>query len=667
MTIANQDNRTSAVGSGAVGQEVPFLFPITDTSDLLVKKRVTATGVETTLDETTNYTVEIDVDSEGGTLTTVTAIELTEQIHIIGDPENTQSLDLEQGGSFNAENIETALDKNTRLTIKNYDLLANKAITFPQTDPSLTTVLPSAIDRASKNLTFDASGNVAASASVEEGSVSFTTFGTNMAEAANALAGKAVINLDHALDIRDYGTVDPTGTADSTAAIQATIDAATAYQTVVLPTGTYKFSQLKFYNPIVFTGLGGVAGRWDSLVAGVTLLHDESTDPAIIIGGTSDSDITIGAFNIAEGITLANFLLYPAGSTANVGILIDGSTSIDADRGPARDICFENVTVRVFGGNNIKLIGGAFDIRFKGGSSRAKYDDGVITENAAYYTGGTSTPGQIHFYDFYSQAFPGDWNFKGHGIRLYGGGCAYGNGFYAESSCHVYGTHFEGLVTDPASIGLQIVGQYGIFCPGIITTHDTAIKIGDGTATVARNNFISTTVSAATVGLEITAGGSRRNSGVIYFSASVTTDIQDDRAGTDGAYNEFQLLNDTRRIENIRTLPNEATPTVGNSMASGGIFITGGTTPITDLDDGYPGQIAPIISVHTVPIINGTNIFLKDDRDWTMQSGDTLTLTQRTNTFWYEMSRSHNTSNSLAHVVCNENQVLCNDNQIVMN
>jgi len=94
------------------------------------------------------------------------------------------------------------------------------------------------------------------------------------------------------------------GVTDDTAALQAAIDAATAYGTVVLPPGTYKFSQLKFYNPIIFTGLGGVAGRWNSTVAGVKLLHDESTNPAIIIGGKSDSVIKEGDYpKITEFLT----------------------------------------------------------------------------------------------------------------------------------------------------------------------------------------------------------------------------------------------------------------------------------------------------------------------------------------------------------------------------
>ena len=229
MTVANQTNRTAALGDGAVDQEIPFTFPIKATSDLLVKKRVIATGVETTLDETTDYTVEIN-DDIGGTVTTVTAIGGAEQIHIIRNTPKTQSLDLEQGGSFNAENIEDALDKNTKLAIENKDAIG-KAITFPPTDSAgLTTKLPSSIDRASKYLTFDASGNAAATTEVPAGSVSFTTFGTNMAEAANALAGKAVINLDHVIDPRDYGIVGDGdgsgGGTDDATALQNAITAA---------------------------------------------------------------------------------------------------------------------------------------------------------------------------------------------------------------------------------------------------------------------------------------------------------------------------------------------------------------------------------------------------------------------------------------------------------
>ena len=308
MTVANQTNRIAAVGNAAIGQEVPFSFPITSTSDVLVKKRITATGVETLLTETTNYTVVIHGDI-GGTLTTVTAIETTEQIHIIRNTPRTQSLDLEPGGSFNAENVEDALDKNTKLAIENKDAIG-KAIIFPATDASLlTTILPNAIDGASKVVARDSSGNITMIDAVPEGSVAFSTFGTNMAEAANALAGKAVINLDHVIDVRDYGGVAD-GSTDTTTGLQDAIDAANAGTTkrVYFPAGAsyYKITtELTLYAGIRYFG-DGVGSQIRQVTSDGNVLAASNQDDLIIndlyLYGPGDT----GASTTGNGIYLSN-------------------------------------------------------------------------------------------------------------------------------------------------------------------------------------------------------------------------------------------------------------------------------------------------------------------------------------------------------------------------
>lgn len=191
MTVSNVTNRTSATGSGSSGQVVSFSFPITATSDLDVIKRVTATGVETTLAETTNYTVVI-TGTTGGTVTTVTTIETTEEIHIIRDTPKTQALDLEQGGAFNAENIESALDKNTKLAIDNDDAIT-RSLRAPTTDSTVLDLeIPNSIDRASKSLTFDASGNVTATAAATT-TVAFSDFGETLVDDANAAAARTTL------------------------------------------------------------------------------------------------------------------------------------------------------------------------------------------------------------------------------------------------------------------------------------------------------------------------------------------------------------------------------------------------------------------------------------------------------------------------------------------
>lgn len=86
------------------------------------------------------------------------------------------------------------------------------------------------------------------------------------------------------------------------------------------------------------------------------------------------------------------------------------------------------------------------------------------------------------------------------------------------------------------------------------------------------------------------------------------------------------------------TLANDATPTVANWD----LFLTGGTTTITDFDDGEPGQEIEIHSEHAVTITDGTNIFLVGSANFVMASTDVLKVRQKADGLWYEVTRSVN-------------------------
>lgn len=88
----------------------------------------------------------------------------------------------------------------------------------------------------------------------------------------------------------------------------------------------------------------------------------------------------------------------------------------------------------------------------------------------------------------------------------------------------------------------------------------------------------------------------------------------------------------------VVTLANGATP----SVVRGNLFKTGGTTPITDFDDGIVGQTIQILSAHTVTITDGTPIILAGGADFDTVATDTLTLTMFDDQVWQEVSRSVN-------------------------
>jgi hypothetical protein len=89
----------------------------------------------------------------------------------------------------------------------------------------------------------------------------------------------------------------------------------------------------------------------------------------------------------------------------------------------------------------------------------------------------------------------------------------------------------------------------------------------------------------------------------------------------------------------IHTLSNDATP----SVEGGRLWLTGGTTTVTDFDDGIEGQAITVIAEHAITITHGTNIFLNGAANFVMAVKDTLTLQCKADNKWYEIGRSDNT------------------------
>ncbi len=72
-------------------------------------------------------------------------------------------------------------------------------------------------------------------------------------------------------------------------------------------------------------------------------------------------------------------------------------------------------------------------------------------------------------------------------------------------------------------------------------------------------------------------------------------------------------------------------------------FLTGGTTTITDFDDGFEGLEIVVIAEHSLTITDGTNIFTPTGGNLSMNATDVLELIQKADNKWYCISFSDNT------------------------
>lgn len=159
MTISSATNLIQYNGNDATSAFSTGSIIFYDDSDLVVTTTIIATGVDTTLTLTTDYTVTGGNGAAGSITLVAGVLASTKRITISRAIPYTQPDEFVEGENILAETIETRFDKATIQT-QQVKEIADRALKFPGSDPtSLVATLPAAAVRASKVLAFDVDGN----------------------------------------------------------------------------------------------------------------------------------------------------------------------------------------------------------------------------------------------------------------------------------------------------------------------------------------------------------------------------------------------------------------------------------------------------------------------------------------------------------------------------
>lgn len=212
MAVSTTTNRVSYSCNGSV-TDFDFTFPIFQSSDLQVYLRTVATGVEVLLTETTDYSVApTNNDYEnGGTVTTVATYTSAYELLIIREVPLTQQTDYVDGDAFPADSHESALDRLTMI-VQQLNELFNRSLVTPKTDDeTLDMEIPSSVDRASRFLYFDASGEPTAVQNLA-GAIAATAFAETLLDDTDAEEARGTLkvnsNIIYELSGGDYTVLD---------------------------------------------------------------------------------------------------------------------------------------------------------------------------------------------------------------------------------------------------------------------------------------------------------------------------------------------------------------------------------------------------------------------------------------------------------------------------
>ena len=234
MTIQNTTIRKAGPSQGnGVTTVFPFTFKVFTASEILVTY-LDASGVESVLVLSTNYTVSLNADqnaSPGGSVTLLVAPATATYITLTSQVTNTQNLNLTNSGGFYPQSINDALDR-TVIEIQQLAEQASRSITIPKSSTA-SPLLP--IPTPLNVLAWNIDGTAITNVSLESSSNLSSYKATGTGSVTRTVASK----LNDTVSVKDFGAVGDAVT-DDTAAIQAAMNSGAT--SIYFPYGTYVVS-----------------------------------------------------------------------------------------------------------------------------------------------------------------------------------------------------------------------------------------------------------------------------------------------------------------------------------------------------------------------------------------------------------------------------------------
>jgi hypothetical protein len=242
--------------------------------------------------------------------------------------------------------------------------------------------------------------------------------------------------------------------------------------------GTYDISTTVIVDRrIELIAAGPQQGRWNGDNAATRFIWKGGSSPVFEVGGTSSNPV--------HETHLEGFLLKPdtAGDGTD-GVLIDGSTTRNANRTSVQAPSMKDVHIRDFGTHQLHVLGNVFDYHFDTCAFHA--DSGVLVNHEEATSSGVDSP---NYGEYYSCAFHSGSSgttsiggqFRG---NIIGGHSTTDSGFEMGFRSSIVGTHIESASSGPDTFGIKVQSGPCRIAPQSITGVTDGVVINEAQASI---------------------------------------------------------------------------------------------------------------------------------------------------------------------------------------